>query len=157
MFGDDSAEYLIEYAIDNTSLPVLLYDNPQIHKNESLPIPIIKKYSDNSSIIGIKDSSGDWDYFKELLEIQNPNFSVLQGKESYILKSLLSGADGIVAGAANVNPEPFRDILYSLEEDIMQEIMELKGELEKLDAKSIPAIKQKLVQMSIIRSAELFR
>ena len=151
MYGDESPEYLIDKALENSSLPILLYNNPQIHHGESLPVGIVEEYSSHPNITGIKDSSGDWDYFTHLLEMQNQRFSVLQGRESQILKSLQAGADGIVAGAANVNPEPFCDIILSPDEEIMREIMEVKENLNQLAGDSIPAIKMKLVEMGIMK------
>lgn len=156
MYGPEKPDYIIDGVLGNSSLPVLLYNNPQIHDGKSLPVQIVEKYSEHPQVIGIKDSSGDWDYFSQLLGMQRQGFSVLQGRESHILQSIQAGADGIVAGAANVNPDPFCDIIYSADEEIMQEILNLKKELDTLSAESIPALKMKLANMGIIRSAELF-
>ncbi len=156
MFGSSKPAEQIDAILHKSSLPVLLYNNPVIHGNETLPVSMVKKYASNPEVIGIKDSSGDWTYFNELLKLQTENFSVLQGRESQILASLKAGADGIVAGAANINPEPFSDILISPNEAIMDEIIRLKNDLKELSKNSISALKQKLVQTGIIGSSEMF-
>ena len=154
MFGQGEPAKKMESVIQNSSLPVLLYNNPEIHRGELLPPEIVKEYSVNPRVIGIKDSSGNWDYFTRLLKLQSEIFSILQGKESSILQALVAGANGIVPGTANVDPRLFARILVSQDEQTMQEIMNFKDELKRLDEEPISAIKQKLVQLGIIISAE---
>jgi len=157
MFAAEKPEIIIDTVLENSSLPLLLYNNPVIHRDEMLPIGIVKDYAVHPKVIGIKDSSGDWEYFNQLLELQNEEFSVLQGKESQILDSLQAGADGIVAAAAQINPDLFCDIIYSPDEAIMEEILSIKSELDMLADDSIAAVKTKLVQMGIITSADTFK
>ncbi len=155
MFGPGKPAEKIDSVIQNSSLPVVLYNNPEIHRGEMLPLSIVSKYAVHPRIIGIKDSSGDWEYFLKLLELRSESFSILQGKESSILPSLLAGANGIVAGTANVNPGLFAKILSHQDEETMRQITELKDELKELAEKPIPALKQKLVHLGVINSAEI--
>lgn len=53
---------------------------------------------------GIKDSSGDWDYAKSLLE-RNPDLMVLIGDERRLAEAVRLGASGAISGLANIVPE----------------------------------------------------
>ncbi len=156
MYGWGEPEEQVEMNLRKSLLPVLLYNNPAISENRTLPLDIVERYHDHPKIIGIKDSSGDCDYFERLLEMRSGKFTVLQGKESQILQSLLGGADGIVPGSANVDPEPFVQILSYQDEENMARIMRLNEELRQLSVKSIHAIKINLAKQGIISSADMF-
>src|SRR5690606_39231729 len=60
----------------------------------------------HSRIIGIKDSSGDIDYFAHILALapQRGDWSVLCGNEGSLAEALRRGAHGGVPGGANVLP-----------------------------------------------------
>ena len=61
--------------------------------------------------MGIKDSSGDFIKFQDILfNFQCKKFKVFQGIEKLSLVSLIIGADGIVPGLANIIPKVFRII-----------------------------------------------
>ncbi len=85
--------------------PILLYEIPQtVHM--SLDPGVIEHLRAFSNVVGIKDSSGDQARVQALLEAyrDDPNFSVLVGSSGLYGFSLRHGADGIVPGAANLEP-----------------------------------------------------
>jgi len=89
---------------ERTKIDILLYNIPSC-TGYTLSIPTIKKLVDESeNIVGIKDSSGNINYFFEVLESVGDDISVLQGTETLILPSLMLGAHGVVAGGANIYP-----------------------------------------------------
>jgi 4-hydroxy-tetrahydrodipicolinate synthase len=56
----------------------------------------------------IKESSGDFDYFRRLvIEGRDVGLKVLEGEEPHIAKGLLAGAAGIVPVCANFEPPTF--------------------------------------------------
>ena len=57
-----------------------------------------------SSIVGIKDSSANPDYFTKLLRYKSPAFQVFQGEENLILPALQQGAAGAVPSMGNILP-----------------------------------------------------
>ena len=65
--------------------------------------------SDIESIVGVKDSSGDLDYFQRLcgLKKKRPDWSILIGPESKLSEAMAAGADGGVNGGANIFPALF--------------------------------------------------
>ena len=151
MFGWGKPSEQISEVIKTSSLPVLLYNNPAIHQGESLPFLIVEEFASCPEVAGIKDSSGDWGYFTKLLELQSPDFAVLQGREALILSSLQAGAMGIVAAVAGVNPVPFKEILLHQDQDAMDRIMEIKAEINRFSDNYIYGVKQKLTLMNIIK------
>ena len=57
-------------------------------------------------IIGVKDSSGNFDNLLQYIErTRGMDFTVLSGNDSLILWTLLAGGKGGIAGCANVFPE----------------------------------------------------
>ena len=59
------------------------------------------------TIAGIKDSSGDWDNTRAVLErFQSERFDVFPGSETFLLAALRGGGAGCISATANVNPGP---------------------------------------------------
>lgn len=156
MFGETDPAEQVRIVLKNVSLPVVLYNNPGIQGQRSLPFEMIEDVASHSAIAGVKDSSGDRDYFEKLLALRRPGFCVLQGRESMVLQSLQDGADGFVPGVGNIDPGLCRDLWLKRDQDSQDRLMALKAEIKKAYASSIPGFKQRLVEMGIIRSAAIF-
>jgi 4-hydroxy-tetrahydrodipicolinate synthase len=60
-------------------------------------------------IVGIKDSSGDWDNTRELLTIES--MIVYPGSELPLLDALAHGAPGCISATANVNAQAISDVI----------------------------------------------
>jgi len=157
MFGEGEPWGKIGAVVESSALPVLLYNNPEIHGGSMLPLPLVKQYTNHPKVIGIKDSSGDWGYFLELLKLQSEGFHVFQGRESLILRSLEAGAEGIVAGLANAAPALCKEILLRRDQATMDRVLAAKSEIKKLSPDTIPALKKRLVELGVIRSDEMFK
>jgi len=84
---------------ESTSLPIVLYNYPAL-AGYCISEDIIRKASEIDNIVGIKDSSGDMQYFQRLLSIDN--FCVIQGFGSLFLPSLILGCRATMAGEANI-------------------------------------------------------
>jgi 4-hydroxy-tetrahydrodipicolinate synthase len=92
---------------DNSSLPVLLYNIPQ-NVNSKIKIETIQAVASHPNIVGVKDSTGDFDLMKTLIETRpNPDFKVFVGKEAVAEYGITNGADGIVPSMGNVYPKLF--------------------------------------------------
>lgn len=90
-------------------LPVYVYHIPQYTGNRIDPATV-QQLATVPNIVGIKDSSGDFPYFMQLIDATPSEFAVLQGIPTYSLLSLEHGADGLVAGPANVFPRPMSEL-----------------------------------------------
>jgi 4-hydroxy-tetrahydrodipicolinate synthase len=89
-----------------TDLPLILYNIPSTTKG-FLAADTVVELSDHPKIIGVKDSSEDFNNFQKLLAAfrDRPDFRVFQGSEAQAGVSLLWGANGAVLGIANLLPE----------------------------------------------------
>jgi 4-hydroxy-tetrahydrodipicolinate synthase len=66
----------------------------------------LRQVFQDERIAGIKDSSGNLEYFGQLLELkrQRPDLSLLVGPEHLLVETVRRGGDGGVNGGANFHP-----------------------------------------------------
>lgn len=98
-------EYL-DHLVPDLPLPLYLYNMPALTK-VSLELETVRRALDQPRIIGLKDSSGDLNYFKSVAQVirQRPDWSLFMGPEEKLFDSLQLGAHGGVNGGANLFPE----------------------------------------------------
>ena len=96
-------------------LPLMLYNMPGLTK-VWFEIETLNELSDIESIVGVKDSSGDLDYFKKVCKLKSirPDWSVLIGPEAKLPEAIAMGGDGGVNGGANVMPTVFVECYEAL-------------------------------------------
>jgi 4-hydroxy-tetrahydrodipicolinate synthase len=86
------------------SLPILLYNIPQF--TSPIEPETVRRLLDTGLFAGIKDSSGDWDNFSQLLALKAERpFALFAGNDAIALRALQSGADGVLSGCASAIPE----------------------------------------------------
>lgn len=89
----------------SVDLPILLYNIPARTGNALSPATI-ERLAEIDHIVGVKDSSGDFDNILQYIEhTRDKGFTVLSGNDSLILWTLLAGGQGGVSGCANVFPK----------------------------------------------------
>ncbi len=90
---------------DAAAVPLVLYDIPRFTK-VSLPPGTVAELAAHPRIIGIKDSSGDFEHLARTVwaTADQPGFSVLTGTDSTLLAALVSGAAGTIAASVNIVP-----------------------------------------------------
>lgn len=147
-------DQLLKLVLSKSRLPIILYNNPEIHNNQMLDLEFIKRSMKFNKVAGIKDSSGSWEYFTELLRLRSGTFPVYQGKTNVILESLRGGAAGLVNGYANIEPALLKHAYTERTPESFQKVVHLKQEVDKLASNQIKAMKTKLVELKIIASAE---
>ena len=86
------------------NLPIVLYNN-RGRTGVNLSANLVARLSQIDNIVGIKDSSGALTLTTEYIRSTGDNFSVLAGRDTLILASLLYGGKGAVAASANVAPK----------------------------------------------------
>ena len=105
---------VIEETADN-DLAVYLYHIPQV-SSVGFPLSLIKRlrseFPDN--VVGLKDSSGDWNNMKAILE-EVPDFDLFPGSELFLLDGLRNGAVGVISALANIVPGPMADVVDNYE------------------------------------------
>lgn len=107
---DEMAAY-VERLAPRLPLPLFLYNMPAFTKFHFEP-RTVERLARIPSVAGVKDSSGDLLYFRELQQIAKgrPELSLLIGKEELLAEAVLLGADGAVCGGANLHPRLFVEL-----------------------------------------------
>ena len=95
-------------------------------------------------IAGIKDSSGDWENTKAMLErFQPQGFDVFAGSETFLLATLRGGGAGCISATANVNPGAISTLYREWQRpdaDAQQKALDaIRGTFQKFPM--IPALK----------------
>jgi len=83
-------------------LQIYLYHIPQV-AGVGLPVPLVRRLHQDFPrvIVGIKDSSGDWENTSALLDIEG--LRVYPGSELPLVDALGKGATGCISATANIN------------------------------------------------------
>ncbi|WP_129115520.1 dihydrodipicolinate synthase family protein [Halegenticoccus tardaugens] len=91
---------------EEAALPLYLYNIP-LCTGQAIQPAIIEEVAAMESIHGMKDSSGDFTYFVEVLRRTPDDFELYQGFDSQFLAGLTHGCTGGINALANVVPEAF--------------------------------------------------
>jgi len=98
--------------VGSSTLQVYLYNIPPVTKisfSLSLLERLTKEYP--NTIVGMKDSSGDWAYTESVIKLLAPSgFRVYAGSEVFLMRALRAGGVGCISATANVNPKAIADL-----------------------------------------------
>ena len=86
-----------------TDLPVMVYNNPPIYKNDITP-EILASLADCDTIVCFKDSSGDTRRFIDTRNRVGDRFVLFAGLDDVVVESVAMGAVGWVSGLSNAFP-----------------------------------------------------
>jgi 4-hydroxy-tetrahydrodipicolinate synthase len=92
--------------VGDARLRIYLYHIPQVSQ-VPLSLALIERLlgAYPGTIAGIKDSSGDWNSVRALLDRFAPRgFAVFPGSEALLLAAMRAGGAGCISATANVNP-----------------------------------------------------
>jgi 4-hydroxy-tetrahydrodipicolinate synthase len=131
--------------VGDSRLRIYLYHIPpvsQVPISLSLIERLLKAYP--GTIAGIKDSSGDWNNMRAMLEQFGPHgFDVFAGNETFLLPILNGGGAGCITATANVNPGPLarlaRDWQHPNAEDQQSAVNSVRDTFKQFPM--IPALK----------------
>jgi 4-hydroxy-tetrahydrodipicolinate synthase len=105
--------------VGDERLRIYLYHIPpvaQVPITLTLIERLLKEYP--GIIAGAKDSSGDWDNTKAMLDqFQPEGFDVFPGSETFLLAALRGGGAGCISATANVNPAAIANLARSWQND----------------------------------------
>jgi 4-hydroxy-tetrahydrodipicolinate synthase len=87
-----------------TDLPVMVYNNPPIYKNDVTP-DILASLADCETIVCFKDSSGDTRRFIDTKNMVGDRFVLFAGLDDVVVESVMLGAAGWVSGMSNAFPQ----------------------------------------------------
>ena len=137
--------------VGSSSLRIYLYHIPpvsQVGISLDLIERLVRAYPD--TVVGVKDSSGDWDNTNAMLERRWDDFRVFAGAETFLLQNMREGGAGCISATANINPAAI-DHLY--QEWQSAEAEGLQRELDEIRETAmaypmIPALKATVAHFS---------
>jgi len=106
--GQTELKDYIRHLMPELPLPLMPYHMPSLTK-VWFEIETLRELSGLDGIVGVKDSSGDMDYFGKLtgLRDERPDWTFFVGPEHLLPQAIGLGGDGGVNGGANVFPRLF--------------------------------------------------
>jgi len=118
---------------DHSSLPVILYNIPQLTKT-AISLEAFRDLLDHPRFLGIKDSSGLMVYFRRLQHAaaRRKGFSLLIGADELLAEAVLLGADGGVTGGANLAPRLFTRLYQAARDRDLETVLRLQREVMEL-------------------------
>lgn len=98
--------------VASSHLKIYVYNIPPVTKitlSLSLLERLVKDFP--STVVGIKDSSGDWAYTESVIQsLAGGGFQVYAGSETFLMRTLRAGGMGCISATANVNPKAISDL-----------------------------------------------
>ena len=107
-----------------TDLPVMIYNNPPIYKNDITP-DILASLADCDTIVCFKDSSGDTRRFIDTRNRVGDRFVLFAGLDDVVVESVAMGAVGWVSGLSNAFPREGETLFRLARAGRMTELMPL--------------------------------
>ena len=119
--------------LDQTEMPILLYNYPA-GTGVRITLDILKALDGHERVVGMKDSSGDFAFFQQVLYEyrDHPRFRVVQGHEGYAGVSFLLGAHAGHLGLANVVPELFVEQYQAAKAGQTDNVLRLQHKIDGL-------------------------
>lgn len=106
-YPTDQATFLAFYRrlAADSPIPILIYNIPQFTKVVAEPATVAT-LAREETIVGIKDSSRDFEYFENtrIATRDLPGFLSYTGSDTMLVASMAMGGTGTICGAANIAP-----------------------------------------------------
>lgn len=133
--GQTELTAYVRHLAPEIPLPLVLYNMPQMTK-VPLEIETLRQLAEIDSIIGVKDSGGDLDYFADVCKLKSirPDWSVLIGPESMLPEMHALGGDGGVCGGANVMPKMFVACYHALVAGDADQVARWKAKIDRFQS-----------------------
>ncbi len=130
--------------VGDSALKIYLYHIPPVSGvNISLDLieRLVIRYP--NTIVGVKDSSGNWENTQSILERQWDDFRVFAGSEHFLLQTMRAGGAGCISATANINPNAIYNLYKTWKsnqaDDLQKQLNQVRATLESYPM--IPALK----------------
>jgi 4-hydroxy-tetrahydrodipicolinate synthase len=130
--------------VGDSALKIYLYHIPPVSGvNISLDLieRLVIRYP--NTIVGVKDSSGNWENTQSILERQWDDFRVFAGSEHFLLQTMRAGGAGCISATANINPNAIYNLYKKWKsnqaDDLQKQLNQVRATLESYPM--IPALK----------------
>lgn len=135
---------LVIGGVNDERLKIYLYDFPQmsgIRFSTPLVRHLINEYP--GVVVGMKDSSGDWEHMAEIIR-EFPGFRLYAGSEKFLLRILREGGAGCISATTNATvgmaARVFRNRQTDEADALQERLTEVRSAFEGYPF--IPALKQ---------------
>ncbi len=107
-----------------TALRIYLYHIPPIAQ-VGISLELIGRLLDDyaDTIVGLKDSSGDWQHTASILK-EFPALATFCGSEEFLLETMRNGGVGSITATGNVNPAGIRRVFERWQESDAESLQE---------------------------------
>jgi 4-hydroxy-tetrahydrodipicolinate synthase len=112
-------------------IPVMAYDIP-ITTHHRMQLETVLTLANEGTVIGMKDSTGDYGTFRRLQLKAPANFRLLTGSEPFFDSVLNAGAHGVVPGLSNVAPQGFVALYNAYLAGNQTEMVSIQSRLTRL-------------------------
>lgn len=112
-------------------IPVMAYDIP-VTTHHRMQLETVLTLANEGTVIGMKDSTGDYGTFRRLQLKAPAGFRLLTGSEPFFDSVLLAGAHGVVPGLSNVAPHGFVALYNAYLAGNQSEMASLQARLTRL-------------------------
>ena len=130
--------------VGNSALKIYLYHIPPV-SGVSISLDLIERLIIRypNAIVGVKDSSGNWNNTQSILERQWDDFRVFAGSEHFLLQTMRAGGAGCISATANINPNAIYNLYKEWKSDradnLQEQLNRVRTVLESYPM--IPALK----------------
>ena len=122
-----------EQLANRLPLPLLLYNMPSCTKT-AFDLDTVKTLSGHSNVIGLKDTSGDLEYYGKAASFANEQegFTLLIGPEEKLARSIELGGHGGVTGGANMFPALYVSLYEAASRGDFERANELQAVVQRI-------------------------
>ncbi len=131
--------------VGSNDLRVYLYHIPPIAHVAIAPHLVerlVTQYPE--TVVGIKDSSGDWDNTDALLQLDLDDFRVFAGSETFLLQNMQGGGAGCISATANINPAAIHELYENWQSE--------KAETMQAELDAVRSTVEKFPMISALKS-----
>jgi 4-hydroxy-tetrahydrodipicolinate synthase len=114
--------------IDETTLPVMLYNVPSRTVVSMSPETVIK-LSKLENVVALKDATGDLEGMAKIIDHTKDNFVVYSGDDSMTLPAMAVGAVGVVSVASHLIGKEMQEMIKLFESGNVKEAAKLHRKL----------------------------
>ena len=94
-----------------TDLPVIIYNIPSRTGVDMSSSTLLELARRHANVLGVKESSGNFAQFSEILRERRPDFQFWSGDDGLFLPSLAVGGDGLISVAGHLCARELRTML----------------------------------------------